>query len=127
MRYFVALALAIFLLGSAWTKYITNDGLLDYYDKHPKDGNAAWVLHCLGKGYEFTGKWDKTLDADKRIVERYAASPYAMDAQFGMALALEKLNRYPEAIEEYQKFLEKYPNSPYAQSVRNNIEILKSR
>jgi tetratricopeptide (TPR) repeat protein len=127
MKYLVAIGLLVFVLGSAWTKYISNDGLVQYYDQHPKDGNGAWALHTLGKGYEFTGNWEKVLAVDRRIVDRYPTSTYAMDAQFALALALEKLNRYPEAIQEYQTFLEKYPKSAYAQSVRNNIEILKSR
>jgi TolA-binding protein len=127
MRFLAVLVLGAVLLGAAWSKYVTHDGLIEYYDKHPQDQAGATALHYLSKSQEMVSNWDRILVINKRIVERYPNSPHAMDAQFSLALALEKLNRYGEAIEEYQKFLDKYPNSRYASSVRNNIEILKSR
>jgi tetratricopeptide (TPR) repeat protein len=127
MKFFLGLALAVFLIGVGWNTYITKGGLIDYCDRNPKSGWAPRILHCLGWGYEMVGGYEKMIQVDKRLVERYPDSPYAESAQFGWALALEKLNHYPEAIEQYEAFLEKYPDSRYATSVRNNTGILRSR
>lgn len=127
MRGFAVVIVGIMLLAAGWNKYITHGGLVAYYDRHPKASSAPMVLTTLGKGYEIVSGYDKMLEVYTRVVDRYPSSPYALDALFGIGLAYERLNRYPQAIEAYQKFIEKYPNSKYARSVRNNIEILKSR
>jgi TolA-binding protein len=124
----LAIILALLVgAGALWNKYITRGGLVDYYDKNPKTQSAPAALFYLGKGYEFVGRYEHMRDIYGRILERYPESPYAMESHFGHALALERLGFYKDAIEEYQAFIEKYPNSKYARSVRNNIEILKSR
>lgn len=127
MRIVAVFIASIMLAAAAWNKYITNGGLVDYYDKHPQAASGAAVLCQLGKGYEVVGSYQKMLDIYGRVVERYPNSPQAMEASFGQAFALERLGDYREAIKKYEEFLEKYPNSKYARSVRNNIEILKSR
>jgi tetratricopeptide (TPR) repeat protein len=127
LKYLAGLAFAVFLLGSIWSKYITHDGLVDYYDHHPKASSGASVLCYLGKGYQVTENYQKMLAVYGRVVERYPASPYTEDAWFGHALALERLNKIKEAIDDYNAYLEKYPDGKYARSVRNNIEILRSR
>ena len=127
MKALVFILVFVVALGSAWSKYVTHDGLLKYYDQHPKAPSGARVLYTLGKGNEFFNNYDKMLGIYGRVIERYPRSPQAMEARFGHALALERLNRISEAIAEYEVFLEKHPKSKYAASVRNNIEILKSR
>lgn len=127
MRGFAIFITCVMLFAAAWNKYITHGGLVEYYDRHPKSSSAPMVLTQLGKAYEVVSGYDKMLEIYSRVVERYPESPYAVEAMFGLGLAWERLNRYDKAIEVYQKFIEKYPNSKYARSVRNNIEILKSR
>jgi tetratricopeptide (TPR) repeat protein len=127
VRFFIGLGLVVLIIGTVYNKLIVEGGLVSYCDQHAKDKKSEMILHLLGEGYEFAGNYDKMLEVDGRILERYPVSPYAEDAEFGVAFAQERLNRYPAAIKEYEKFLEKYPNSKYARSVRNNIEILKSR
>lgn len=127
MRILGVFIVSVLLITSAWNKYITGGGLVDYYDKNPKAASAPMVLFYLGKGYEVVSSYDKMLAIYGRVAARYPESPYAMEAHFGEALAMERLGRYQDAIARYQEFLEKYPNSTYARSVRNNIDILKSR
>lgn len=127
MRFLAVCLVVVLLMGAAWSKYVTQGGLVDYYDKNPRNKTAPAALYYLGKGYEVVSSHEKTLGIYGRVVERYPKSPYAMEAAYGEALALERLRRYPEAIEKYELFLESYPNSKYVRSVRNNIQILKSR
>jgi TolA-binding protein len=127
MRFVAVFIACVMLMAAAWNKYITRDGLVQYYDKRPQAAGAAPVLCALGKCYEFVGNYDKMVEIYSRVVDRYPKSPQAEEAAFGQAFALERLGQYQEAIKKYQEFLEKYPDSKYARSVRNNIEILKSR
>ena len=85
------------------------------------------ILAWLGEWDEVSDDREKMRDGAKRVLERYPNSSYAEEAQFRLALALEKMNRIPEAVEQYGKYLDKYPQGKYTRSVRNNVEILKSR
>jgi TolA-binding protein len=127
MRFLLGLSLTVMLLGGAWNKYITHGGLLAHLDKAPMTRNADRTLYWLGHGYEMVSSFEKMHDIYRRLVDRYPKSAYFEEAQFGLAFALEKLRRFPEALEEYQKYIEAFPEGKYATTVRNNIEILKSR
>lgn len=127
MRFVAIFIVCVMLIAASWNNLITEGGLVKYYDRRPKAKSGAAVMCYLGKGYEIVGNYQKMLDVYGRVVVRYPNSPQAMEAQFGQAFALERLGEYKDAIVKYEEFLEKYPNSKYARSVRNNIEILKSR
>jgi tetratricopeptide (TPR) repeat protein len=127
MRAVAVFVAMIMLAAASWNKYITRGGLVEYYDRHPKAATGAAVMCNMGKAYEIVGNYQKMYDIHGRVVERYPNTPQAMESAFGQAFALERLGDYRAAIEKYEAFLEKYPNSKYARSVRNNVEILKSR
>ena len=127
MRYFLAVIAFLIALGLAWNWGVVNDGLLRYCDAHVNGKAAPTILSWLGEWYEVSDDREKMRDGAKRVLERYPDSSYAEEAQFRLALGLEKMNRIPEAVEQYGKYLDKYPQGKYARSVRNNVEILKSR
>ena len=114
-------------MGAAWNWAIGNDGLSRYCDSHVNSKAAPTILAWLGEWYEISDNREKMQNGAKRILERYPDSSYAEEAQFRLALAFEKMNRIPDAVEQYGKYLDKYPQGRFAKSVRNNVEILKSR
>lgn len=116
-----------FALALAWNRLITQDGLVRHFEARPNDPKGAAVMSLLGKGYEITSNYEKMLWIYEKVLKLYPKSKQAEGAQYGLAFALEKLNRYPQAIAAYETYLEKYPSGQYARSVRNNVEILKSR
>jgi TolA-binding protein len=127
MRYFFGFVAFLAALGMSWSWAVGHDGLLRYCDGHVKSKAAPVILSWLGEWYEVADDHEKMQGGSQRILERYPDSPYAEEAQFRVALALEKMNKIPDAIEQYGKYLDKYPQGTYNRSVRKNVEILKSR
>jgi len=124
-----ALALAVCCLAAVfwWHNFVSSGRCLAQLDAHPHRRGTATALFYFARYYEIFNKNDVALEHYKRIVERYPRSRYGMEAQYGVAASYEKMKRFHDAIVEYEKFLEDYPDNKYTVSVRNNVEILKSR
>jgi TolA-binding protein len=127
LRGFAIFVAAVVFGALAWRDYVGSGRFLKYLDAHPNRRGTASMLFYMGGYYEVFQKDDKALEAYDRVANRYPNSRYGDKAQFGVASSWERLKRWDKAREEYEEFLEKYPNSRYATSVRNNIEILKTR
>jgi TolA-binding protein len=127
LKQFALFVLAIVLSALAWRDFVGSGRFLQYLDAHPDRRGTATMLYYLASYYEVFQRDAKALEAYERVANRYPLSRYGEDAQFGVASSWERLKRWDKAKEEYEEFLEKYPGSKYAVSVRNNIEILKTR
>jgi len=127
LKKFALFVLAIVLAALAWRDFVGSGRFLRYLDGHPDRKGTATMLFYLGSYYEVFQKDDKAVEAYQRVAERYPRSRYGEKAQFGVASSWERMKRWDKAREEYEKFLEMYPGSGYATSVRNNIEIIKTR
>lgn len=127
MKQFALFVLAIILAAFAWRDFVGSGRFLAYLDAHPNRKGTSSMLFYLGSYYEVFQKDQKALDAYDRVAARYPRSRYGEKAQFGVASSWERMKRWDKAREEYEEFLEKYPGSRFATSVRNNVEILKTR
>lgn len=107
--------------------FVASGRFLAQADAHPSRRGTATALYVLGRYYDIFNKPDKAVAAYGRVARRYPKSRYGMEAQHGLAEGYERLKDYRRALEEYQRFLDEYPGNRYAVSVRNNVEILKSR
>jgi outer membrane protein assembly factor BamD (BamD/ComL family) len=110
-----------------WSRFVSSGQLLAKLDAKPHRRGTATVLYTVGRYYDVMNNNRNALKYYERIVERYPKSRYGMEASFGVALCHERLKDFKKALEEYVVFVEKYPDSKYSTSVRNNIEILRSR
>jgi TolA-binding protein len=123
LLYFLVLVLSVL-----WFKdFVASGRFVAHLDAHPNRRGTATCLFYMARMHEIMSNDAKSLPLYKRVADRYPKSRYGMDAQYGVAVAHEHLKQYAQAMEEYAKFLELYPKSPYAVSVRNNLEILKTR
>lgn len=96
-------------------------------DAHPDRKGTATTLFYLARVYEVLNDDKHALAYYQRVADRYPKSRYGIEAQYGTASSYERMKLYQKALEEYNEFLERYPKSRYDTSVRNNVEILKSR
>jgi TolA-binding protein len=127
LKQFALFVLAIVLAALGWRDFVGSGRFLAYLDAHPHRKGTASMLFYLGSYYEVFQKDQKALEAYERVADRYPNSRYGEKAQFGVGSAWERMRRYDKAREEYEEFLERYPGSRFAVSVRNNVEILKTR
>lgn len=72
-------------------------------------------------------RYDKALQAFRRIVEENPGSDRADDAQYYIGYTLEEMGRYKEAIDAYEKVLKDWPDSLRAESARMRRNELLSR
>lgn len=68
---------------------------------HNVPGVSDRAVLRLGHAYLELKQWEPARQAFETVVARYGNSPWAIDARYGMGLALQNQNRYPDAINVY--------------------------
>jgi TolA-binding protein len=71
------------------------------YNNQP--GLTDRALLRLGHAYEKQKQWDASRQAHEQVVNRFPQSPFALDARYGMAWALQNQNQFDQAVNHYQQ------------------------
>ncbi len=95
--------------------FITLAGIAVYFAKSPDD-LMSQASHLNSKG-----EYQQALDLFKKIVQEDPENP---DGHLQLAFSLQQLERYPEAIQSYQRGLELEPDHPYAAESYFNMSII---
>jgi Tfp pilus assembly protein PilF len=106
-------------LGRAWTKLSE----WSYREILRLNRNSARLRQGLGQDYAIQGKYDLALTAYQQAAK---ADPKLPEIHLAMALILEELKRYDEALEEIERELKLVPESKTAAENKAKIEAAKA-
>lgn len=83
-------------------------------------------LVTLGRYYAASQNWQESLQAYLKVTTLYYMDSSAVaDAQYGSALAFEKLNRMDRAIGQLEEFIKNFPTSSLSADAQKKLESLK--
>ncbi len=82
------------------------------------------ALFLIGDTYFMEGRAEEAVKTYREIVERYKGDPLASEGRFKMAMALEEMGRYEEALEEYRGLAE---DPSLGERVKERIKMLRKR
>ena len=106
-------------LGRAWTKLSE----WSYQEMLHLNRNSARLRQGLGQDYAIQGKYDLALTAYQQAAK---ADPKMPEIHLAMALILEELKRYDEALKEIELELQLVPESKTAAENKAKIEAAKA-
>ena len=103
----------------AYETYVRAQETVEEYNSKAK------IQKLIGDNYQKWGKFDKAIEAYRRVITNYPQSPYLPQAQFYIGEAYyywgknleeagkyeEAKGKYEEAVKEYRKVLEDYPDA----------------
>ncbi len=72
------------------------------------------LLFNFAKTAAADGAFDVARQAYQLLLTKYTASPYALQAEVGLARVFEQQEQYPQAVEAYEKFIALHPQSTEA-------------
>ena len=102
------------------------DSLLKNY---PESSLIAEVQYRIAMTYALEGKLPEAAGAYRLVVERWAESPYALEASFGLATVLEEQEELLEALKIFEDLAGIYPKQDILErktaQVRERIEKKK--
>ncbi len=78
--------------------------------KHPQSPLIAEVQYRIAMTYALEGKLPEAAGAYQLVMERWADSPYALEARFGLATVLEEQEELLEALKVLESLAGIYPN-----------------
>jgi TolA-binding protein len=78
--------------------------------KHPQSPLIAEVQYRIAMTYALEGKLPEAAGAYQLVMERWADSPYALEARFGLATVLEEQEELLEALKILESLAGIYPN-----------------
>lgn len=93
-------------------------------DRFPTLKILPKVQLTIGDSYFIEGKTKKALTVYREIVERYRGSSIIPETRFKIAVALEEMGRYEEALKEYRRLLK---DPSLKRLVAERIEGIKER
>ena len=74
-----------------------------YLEKHPEHSRVDWAKFFLGESYAGTGQWTKAEAILDALVRSETTNPSLLaDARFSLGIALEGLQKIPEALQQYK-------------------------
>ena len=77
--------------------------LSEYLEKHAEHNRGDWARMFLGDSYVATGEWSKAEAILSPLVKSETTNPsVVVDARLSLGIALESLNRIPEAMQQYE-------------------------
>jgi TolA-binding protein len=91
---------------------------------YPATSLAAEVRFRIAVTYALEGEAENAMAAYRDVVSRWPESPYAVEARFGLATALEERDRLKEALEILAGLRGVYSNQ---QALNQRIEALEGR
>ncbi len=96
---------------------------------HPQSPLIAEVQYRIAMTYALEGKLPEAAGAYRLVMERWAESPYALEASFGLATVLEEQEELLEALKILESLTGIYPNQAILErktaQVRERIEKKK--
>jgi TolA-binding protein len=102
------------------------DSLLKNY---PDSGLVAEVQYRIAMTYALEGKLPEAAGAYRLVMEKWAGSPYALEASFGLATVLEEQEELLEALKILEELAGIYPKQDIlerkTEQVRERIEKKK--
>lgn len=77
--------------------------LLEYLEKHPEHNRGDWAKLFLGDSYVAVGEWVKGESVLGPLVQTpTTTASVVVDARLSLGMALEALDRVPEALKQYE-------------------------
>ena len=99
------------------------------FKNYPQSRLIAEVQYRIAVTYALEGKLPEAAGAYRLVVERWADSPYALEASFGLATVLEEQEELLEALEILERLAGVYPKQDILErktaQVRERIEKKK--
>jgi TolA-binding protein len=93
---------------------------------YPRSDWVPQALHASGLAERKVGRYPEAVDAQRRVVLEYPASPAAAAAQFEIGHCLTLLGEPRLAMEEFQKVRNGFPESPWAaQALERTTELYR--
>jgi TolA-binding protein len=91
----------------------------DFLERYPRHESAPKALRMLAMITQQEGDMRGAIGHYERLLEEYASSEYADDAQFMIGFISEEyLEEYARARESYRLVIDRYPDSELAASAR---------
>jgi TolA-binding protein len=91
----------------------------DFLQRYPRHESAPKALRMLAMVTQQKGDMRGAIGHYERLLEEYASSEYADDAQFMIGFISEEyLEEYARARESYRLVIDRYPDSELAASAR---------
>ena len=99
------------------------------FKNYPQSSLIAEVQYRIAMTYALEGKLPEAAGAYRLVIERWADSPYALEASFGLATVLEEQEKLLDALEILEGLAGIYPNQDILErktaQVRERIEKKK--
>lgn len=93
---------------------------------HPKDPKAAEYLWLAGGNYFQGGDPSRGMSVWKKLVVRYAKSPFVEKALVHLGLQSEERFLFSQATKYYQTFIGRFPKANNIHTIRKRVCLLKS-
>jgi tol-pal system protein YbgF len=99
-------------------------GFLEYIDRYPSTDLSDNAQYWIGESHFSERKFDEAIRDFDTLLKRWPQSDKAAAALLKKGLALQELNRRPEAIVALQYVIHEYPGSDEARLARQRLSSL---